>query len=72
LQPTESICHFATSIPLALDDIENLQYNGKLGINLGHNFITASVAVEMDSLSFIFVAFTNANGSSFVTGVSTY
>ena len=70
IQQTENICRFSTSVPLALDDIENLLYNGKLQINLRHNFITASVAVVIDSFSFVFVAFTSVNGSSFVTGVS--
>ena len=70
IQHTENICRFSTSVPLALDDIENLLYNGKLQINLRHNFITASVAVVIDSFSFVFVAFTSVNGSSFVTGVS--
>ena len=69
IQPSENVCHFNTSTPLALDDID-YQYHGKLQINLGHSFITASVAVIVDSFSFIFVAFTNINGSSFVTGVS--
>ena len=48
MQPSENDCRFITSTPL-LDDVENLQYNGKLQINVGHSFITASVAVVVDS-----------------------
>lgn len=70
MQPSENVCHFITGTPLALDDVENLQYNGEVQINLRHSFITASVAVVVDTFSFIFVAFTNVDGSSFVTGVS--
>ena len=70
MQPSENVCRFITGTPLALDDVENLQYNGKFQIDLGRSFITTSVAVVVDSFSFIFVAFTNVNGSSFVSGVS--
>ena len=55
---------------MALDDIENLDYNKRVQIDLGHNFTTASVAVFVEPLSFVFVSFTSDDGGSFITGVS--
>lgn len=59
-----------TNIPLALDDIENLEYHGKFRIDFGQNFITASAAVVVESFFFVFVAFTDSDGDSFITVVS--
>lgn len=59
-----------TNIPLALDDVENLFYNGKFLIDLGQNYITSSVANVVASFSFVFVSFIDANGNSFIIGVS--
>lgn len=42
-------------------------------INLGQpnqNYITASVAVALGNFSFVFVAYIDGNGGSFITGVS--
>ena len=59
--------------PLALDDFERVIFNGEHKISLGSsqnpNYITASVAVVVDSFSFIFVAFTELSGDSFIIGV---
>ena len=63
-------CHFMTSSPSALDDIETNVLNEIFTINLHNNFITASTAVVVESFSFVFVAFINENNSSFIVGVS--
>ena len=62
-----------TAPPLALDDIDNQILGSDVRINLGalnQNFITASVAVAVESFSFVFVAYTDRNGDSFTIGVS--
>ena len=69
---TSNSCHFefiATS-PLALDNFETLFYNERRIVDLRSNFITASVAISVESVSFIILAYTNINGSSFIIGVS--
>ena len=57
-----------------MDDFDNerTMLTGDFKINLGSqnlNFITASVAVVVDSYSFIFVAFIDPSGDSFIIGV---
>lgn len=62
-----------TNPPQALDDIESQTLGSDIRIDLGasnQNFITASVAVAVESFSFVFVAYTDTNGSSFTIGVS--
>jgi hypothetical protein len=66
------MCQFGSLSPPALDDIANKNLLGEFRINLGtpnRNFITASVAVIVDSFSLVFVAYMNTSGS-FITGVS--
>ena len=70
LQPAQNTCQFRSSIPLALDDIDSLHYNGRFQIHLVQKFITSSVAVVLESFSFVFVSYTDINGSSFIAGVS--
>ena len=79
-QPTGDSCRFNINSPLALDDIEDQGLSGDFRIHIGlfgngtiglpvNNFITASVAVVVESFSFVFVAFTDPNGDSFIIGV---
>ena len=65
--------------PPALDDFENENFriNGRYLVNLGRNqfsiisnFITATTGVVVDSFSFVFVAYVDPNGDSYVIGVS--
>jgi hypothetical protein len=71
-QSPNNICQFGSLSPPALDDVANKALGSESRINLGtptRNFITASVAVIVDSFSLMFVAYVNTTGS-FVTGVS--
>ena len=72
LSRSPDMCQFGPVSPPALDDIANKNLLGELRVDLGiqsRNFITASVAVAVDSFSFVFVAHVNTSGS-FITGVS--
>ena len=69
LSQSADICQFGSLSPPALDDIVNKNLGGEYRINLGRNFITASVAVIVDSFSLVFVAYVNTSGS-FIAGVS--
>lgn len=70
------MCHFSVTNreqPLALDDFENMNpgVDGVHAISLGRNFISASLAVIVESISLMFVAFTDEDGNSFLIGVRT-
>ena len=69
---TSNSCHFKFTVtfPLALDNFETLLYNERKIVDLCSNFITASVAFTVESVSFIILAYTKINGSSFIIGVS--
>ena len=72
LSQSADICQFGSVSPPALDDIVNKNLQGEFRIDVGipnRNFITASVAVAVDSFSLMFIAYVNTSGS-FITGVS--
>ena len=72
LSQSPNMCQFGSVSPPALDDIVNKNIHGELRIKLGipnRNFITASVAVVVDSFSLVFVAYVNTSGN-FIIGVS--
>ena len=77
-QSSQNICSLNPPVgtPPALDNI-NVQTMGGImlssdtRINLDSNLITASTAAVVDSFSFVFVSFTDSNGISFLSGVST-
>ena len=74
LQSSQNNCSFNTpsAIPPVLDDVEDMNFmlSSAERINLDVNFITALTAAVVDSLSFVFVAYTGTNGISFLSGVS--
>ena len=64
-------------MPLALDEADNITHvvtgtQAVLLVGQGdqQNFITAMTAAIMESFSFVFVAYTDPNGDSFIIGVS--
>lgn len=73
MQATD-MCHFTSPVPLALDDIENqilnVDFRISIGVRTNPHYITASTTVIVDSFTFVFLAFIQANGESFVIGVS--
>ena len=72
LQSTSEVCHFVAGSPLALDDFEVIEFVGNFKVNFGFensNFITASIAIIVESFSFVFVAFLDPSGDSFIIGV---
>lgn len=68
---TSTSCHFKF-VPPALDNFETLLYNKGKRVDLQSNFITAMVTISVESFSFIILAYTGTNGSSFAIGVSTW
>ena len=62
--------NFVSTTPLALDNFETQFYNQGKRVDFGSNFITALVAISVESFSFVILAYTSNNGSSFTIGVS--
>ena len=76
-QSFQNICSLVPPVsePPALDDIQDMDgimLFSAARINLDVNFITALTATAVDSFSFVFVAYTDRNGNSFLSGVSSY
>ena len=78
LQQSSKVCNFMTTsnVPLALDEADDIIHGVAgtpvvfLGVEGQDNFITAMTAALVETFSFAFVAFTDPNGDSFITGVS--
>ena len=68
----QNFCNFGATLR-ALDDIDTLRLEGDFRISHGgtnQNFITASAAALIDSISFVFLAYTDRTGDTFIIGVS--